>query len=157
TVETTFGSFTLSERWTGCDSYIIVHDTGDGPAGQLFNTATAELFTRSALNTHYFFVNDNADPAARAAQWQSQIGAAIGGVGDEVLKTWWAEHVRFVTQAPADVQGSLGIFVQANPSVRGVGIDRAQRWDTLGSHSDVTSTFVPMLPVFGYVSRWYNF
>jgi hypothetical protein len=156
TVNTTFGGFTLSEAWTGCDSYVVVHDLSDGDSTALFNTAYSELFTNSARNVHYLFVNDNPQTAERAAQWEAQIGASIGGLASQEDIDWWAGHVHFVTDAPADIQGSLGAFLVANPTTRGVGIDRGQRWDALGSHHAVTSTFVPHLPVFGYVSRWYN-
>jgi hypothetical protein len=155
TVNTTFGSFTLSEAWTGCDTYVIVHDTGDLDATQLRNSAGPDFFQNSAPNVHYLFVSDDADPVAGAEAWQGSIGNALAGLDADGI-AYWMDRVHFVTDAPTSIEGSLGAFLQANPNTRGIGIDRAQTWDALGSHHAVSGGFVPHLGVFGYPSRWYN-
>ncbi len=55
-VETTFGPWSLAENFSGCDSYVFINDQGSTTASGLRSTATTELFDRSALNVHYFFL-----------------------------------------------------------------------------------------------------
>jgi hypothetical protein len=158
TVNTTFGVVTLSEIWTGCDNYIIIRDRSDSTSGQLFVSATADLWRNSARNTHYFFVNDNPMTVERAEQWMGQIGASIGSLDTQEETDYWATRVHFVTDAPASIEGSLGAFLAAHPSEHGIAIDRAQTWDFMGSSSVVMGGgFTPFLPVWGYNSRYYNF
>ena len=42
TVETTFGTWNLAEHFSGCDSYVFIHHTGDGTSESLRNSFTFE-------------------------------------------------------------------------------------------------------------------
>lgn len=151
-VETTFGPWTLAEHFTGCDSYLFINDQGSTTASGLRSTASAELFERSALGVHYFFLTTSGDALAGAQQWESTIGAALAGL-DADAQEHWSTRVHFVT----DASGSVREFLQTRPDQLVFGIDRAQRWDDPGSTSDTTTgAFAPSAPVLGYTSRYYN-
>lgn len=151
-VETTFGAWAMAENFTGCDSYIFINDQGTATASGLRSTATTELFERSALNVHYFFLSSSGDPVEGAEEWQTTIGAALAGL-DAEAQEHWSTRVHFVT----DASGSMVEFLQARPNQLTFGIDRAQRWDDPGSTSDTTTgAFAPSAPVLGYTGRYYN-
>ena len=151
-VETTFGSWALAENFSGCDSYVFVNDQGSVSASGLRSTATTELFERSALNVHYFFLTTSGDAVAGAEQWQSTIGGALAGL-DAAGQEHWSSRVHFVT----DASGSVADFLGERPDQLTFAIDRAQRWDDPGSTSDtIGGGFAPSAPVLGYSARYYN-
>lgn len=151
-VETTFGSWSLGEEFSGCDSYVFINDQGSATASGLRSTATTELFERSALNVHYFFLTTSGDAVAGAEEWQASIGGALAGL-DAAAQEHWSTRVHFVT----DGSGSMLDFLGARPDQITFAIDRAQRWDDPGSTSDTTGGgFAPAAPVLGYTARYYN-
>lgn len=153
TAETTFGTWTLSENFTGCDNYVFVNDQGSQTAGNLKSSLTTELFERSAPNVHYFFLTSSGDPVAGAESWQSTVGGALAGL-DEDGQAHWSERVHFVS----DMTGSATDFLSARPNQLTYAIDRAQTWDDPGSTSDFGGGgFVTSAPVLGYTARYYNF
>ncbi len=151
-VETTFGPWSLSENFSGCDSYVFINDQGSATASGLRSTATTELFERSALNVHYFFLTTSGDSVAGAQEWQTSIGGALAGL-ETSAQEHWSSRVHFVT----DASGSMVDFLSARPDQLTFAIDRAQRWDDPGSTSDTTGgSFAPAAPVLGYTGRYYN-
>lgn len=157
TVETTFGTWNLAEHFSGCDSYVFIHHTGDGTSDSLRNSFTFELVERAAPNTHFFFLSSEADPMAGALAWQTKIGGSLAPLDDETT-AWWTDRIHFVTTPPADIAGSVGEFFAANPLARTAAIDRFQRWDNPGSTQDTGGgSFAQTGAVLGYVSRWYDF
>ncbi len=152
TLETTLGPWSIRDTWTGCDTFVFINDQGSSAANGLRNTATTELFERSAQNVHYIFLTTSGDAAAGAEAWQTTIGSALAGL-DADGQEHWASRVHFVTEA----SGSVVEFLQARPDQLTFGIDRAQRWDDPGSTSDTTTgAFAPAAPVLGYTARYYN-
>lgn len=157
TVETTFGTWNLADNFSGCDSYVFVHHTGDASSESLRNSFGVELAERSGPNVHYFFLSSEADTMAGALAWQSAIGQALTPLDDEAT-AYWTERVHFVTDAPTAVAGSVGEFFTAHPGARVAAIDRFQRWDDPGSTQDTGGgSFAQSGGVLGYVSRWYDF
>ncbi|MFV8756760.1 peptide-N-glycosidase F-related protein [Nannocystaceae bacterium ST9] len=153
TVETTFGTWTLSENFSGCDSYVFVQHVGDSTSDSLRNSFGVELFERSGPNVHYFFLSTDADPMAGALAWQTKIGQALAPL-DDAQTDYWSQRVHFVTSAA----GSVAEFLAAHPNLRALAIDRFQQWDDPGSTSDTGGgSFAQSGPVLGYVSRWYDF
>ncbi|WP_086002149.1 peptide-N-glycosidase F-related protein [Plesiocystis pacifica] len=156
TVETTFGEWNLAANFTGCDTYVFVNHLANGTSDQLRSSFTADLFTRSPDNVHYFFLNNDADPAAGAIAWQTKIGQTLAPLTDEEQK-YWIDHVHFVEDAPADITGSVGWFFAQNPNVMVAAIDRFQRWDFPNSTSDTGGgSFAQTGAVLAYTPRWYN-
>ncbi|MGH1344903.1 MAG: peptide-N-glycosidase F-related protein [Nannocystales bacterium] len=151
-VETTFGPWSLSENFSGCDSYVFINDQGSATASGLRSTASTELFERSALNVHYFFLTTSGDAVDGAEAWQTSIGGALAGL-DMAAQDHWSSRVHFVT----DASGSIADFLSARPDQVTFAIDRGQRWDDPGSTSDTTGgSFAPAAPVLGYTARYYN-
>ncbi len=133
--------WTLSEQWTGCDSYVFVPDVfelsalDDTPLWE--HDGVAGIIERSPRNTHYFFFsrassNSAATPILEAmaerieddlaelddedaAWWREHLHVARGRVGS--LDTWWAD---------ADGTGWPGFA-----------IDRFQRIREIGGLADV--------------------
>lgn len=158
TVNTTFGPWTLSEQWTGCDSYIFIDDVADGNGSSLKNSLKADLFTRSADNIHYFFISSGADPVAEAEDWQLLVGSTLAKLEPDAVANWM-DRVHFVTDAPAEIEGSVGALLTAQQgTLRTLAIDRAQRWDHPGMFQDTLGGgFAPDINVLGYLGRYYNF
>ncbi len=158
TVNTTFGTWNLAERWSGCDSYVFISHIPDGDGSQLINSLKTDLFTRSASNVHYFFLSYGQDPAADAEMWQFEIGTTLVDL-DAEQQALWMDRVHFVTDAATAIEGSVGAFLSAQPEpVRTLGIDRAQRWDHPGMYQDTLGGgFSPDINVLGYLGRYYNF
>jgi hypothetical protein len=148
TVETTFGVWNLAEAYSGCESYVFFNDVGDGASTSLRNTMSAELFSRSAANVHYFFLTSAGDSVAGADDWQTRVGSALAGVS-KAEQEHWTSRVHFVTDDPAAIAGSVGEFLAAQDGPPLFAIDRAQTWDNPG--------YTPSAAALGYVSRYYNF
>ncbi len=156
TVETTFGTWNLADNFSGCDSYVFVHHTGDSTSDSLRNSFAVDLFERSGPNVHYFFLATG-DSMAGALAWQTKIGQSLAPL-DAAQIEFWTERVHFVTDSPATILGSVGEFFTAHPTARVAAIDRFQQWDDPGSTSDTGGgSFAQSGSVLGYSSRWYDF
>src|SRR4029078_8377393 len=88
TVETTFGTWTCSHTFSGCDSYVFVNHLGDGTSDSLRGSFSGEAFTRAPLNVPWFFLNNDADPAAGAQTWQNKIGQSLDPLDDMAIAHW---------------------------------------------------------------------
>jgi hypothetical protein len=145
TVPTTDGDWTLSERWSGCDSYLLLSDRpnqvssgfGYGPwtAGQQ-QTDVDKLFDLLPRNTHLFLMSEESDQAAIDAALEGiegYVDASLAAMSDED-RAWWERRVHYVTARAADVEGWVGQLM-VSPGW-GIGIDRFQRIRYVGSYSD---------------------
>jgi hypothetical protein len=157
TVETTFGTWTLADNFSGCDSYVFVNHLADGTSDSLRGSFNQAVFERAPQNVHWFFLNNDADPAAGAEMWQAKIGQSLAPL-DRASIDFWSDRVHFVTDAPADIVGSVGAFFAANPNTMVAAIDRFQQWDYPNSTSDTGGgNFAQTAAVLPYTPRWYNF
>ncbi len=164
TVTTTDGSFSLSERWTGCDSYTFVGYVplrGDAPTqtDRLW-TSPVETLLGTPSGAHFFFLSwepTEADRRARVESMQGRIEAAIASLPAEEQAGQRARF-HFVIDAPTGIEGSVGQFLRdyraymddpagrVDLGDRGVApppfpfafaIDRHQRWDPVGNLSEI--------------------
>jgi hypothetical protein len=155
----------LSERWTGCASYIFVtYAEARGSPSQtdrLWQSPPTPLI-RSPLNAHYFFLSWEQAPAARSARVEAMRASVEAALDAEALppeaRARQRARFHFVIDAPTEVEGSVGAFFTdyaryyQDPASRvdlgdrgmapppfplAVGIDRFQAWDAVGSLSDV--------------------
>lgn len=117
TVQTTTGEpWTLSEHWSGCESYVFfVHFPRVTDA--LFRTSQDLLFTEGPRNVRYFFLSDAADPAARQATMDAlaadlEAGFDFRGL-DEESRAFWRERFHYVTDRATEVEGSPGDYLRA--------------------------------------------
>lgn len=161
-------TWTLSEEWTGCDSYVFVNyfETSEGDA--LFASDVSELMREAPSNVHFFFTSDERGRAARRGRLEDLAERFDLGPAR-------AERVHFVTERLSLIDGSVGAMIsdfQAYQPKSGVdigadrgvvrapnpsffGIDREQRWDSGGS----TNNFVggtPQIAMASYLPQFYN-
>ncbi len=91
----------MSERWSGCESYVFVPDSlnvHQTDPTSLWEQGIADLVARSPRNAHYFFVSTefNSEPAEAAAEaMRSRIDNDLEDLdGDDAA--WWAERLHVV-------------------------------------------------------------
>lgn len=150
----------LKAHWTGCDSYLFFTlIPGDAAAEQVWGSDPKAL-VGALKNTHVFFLVQAPTPAARETrlrQLQTALATAVAALPTPKAQQAAQARLHLVTDAPAQIEGSVGGFVQAyeaarqDPSTRvdlgerGMapmpplyvfGIDRDQRWDAGGSLSE---------------------
>ena len=181
TVTTTAGeAWTLSERWSGCESYVFfVHFPGVDDA--LFRTNQDLLFTEGPRNVRYFFLSNDPDPAARQAVMDGlaadlDTGFDFRGL-DDASRTFWRERFHYVTDRATEVSGSVGDYLNAyiawarTPAAtidlaeRGraaapppivFGIDRAQEFDG-GASLTPSVAEAPRLGMGAFLAHFYNY
>jgi hypothetical protein len=115
TARTLDGEFVLSERWSGCESYVFfVHFPGRTEA--LFATYPDDLFLRGPRNVRYFFVSDGDDAATRMAfaeNLRNSVNEGLDlGIVDDADRAFWRERFHFVTDRARDVEGSVGALLR---------------------------------------------
>lgn len=123
TVETLDGPWTLSEEWTGCDSYLFVLDIQEGGLGDELFTSRESIpeafFERSPDNVHYFFLTELSGGAAttRLEGLRSRFEVILDDVVQPTPeeRARWMERLHFVTTAVGALPGNLGEMVRARP------------------------------------------
>ena len=163
TVQTSDGPWTLSEEWSGCDSYVFILYSG-GPTGNaLWGSSPDLLFTDGPRNVHYFFASwDPTDDAARnrTAEMQAIVedGFEFQGLSAED-RAFWRSRIHFVSTAMRSIEGSLGDWAASTPYFyNAFGITRQQRLDPVGSLAKIGRTgFEPALEMARFVSPFYDY
>ncbi|MEQ9325081.1 MAG: peptide-N-glycosidase F-related protein [Polyangiaceae bacterium] len=131
----------LSERWSGCESYLFV------PSGRIVSAIDSTsiwerdvdaLIATSPPNAHYFFVatRDPAEAPAELAAMQARVDEALLALEPDQAE-WWRAHLHVVAEHRSELDGWLGTML-AGLGAGGFGIDRTQRLRLLGSFADVT-------------------
>ena len=132
--------WTLSEKWTGCDTYIFIPDAL--PNSQMDPTSIwerdiAELVKRSPPNVHYFFVSLRPPERAAAAaeSMLDRVAKELQTLDTATSDEWWFRL--HVVQGSAAEQGGWLADVMKGVGQLGFGIDREQRLRGIGSFADV--------------------
>jgi Peptide-N-glycosidase F, C terminal len=141
TVATTKGDWTLSEMWTGCESYLFIQNRpaqNSGWPDELWTRVNDVRALVSTLpeNSHLFFVVDSSDEASRLEKLvalEETVDGAIASMTDDEKDRWW-HRVHYVTEAAKEMQGYLGDLMKSPRW--GFGIDRLQRVRYIGSYAD---------------------
>jgi hypothetical protein len=181
TVQELDGStFTLSEDWSGCESYVfLVHFPGRTDA--LFEGVLDRLFLEAPRNVRYFVISDAEDEASRLAFAERLSMSLDEGLAFHALsaedQAFWKERFHFVTDRLATVEGSVSAHVNdyiawaATPEAvvdlaeRGLarpplpvvfGIDRAQAWDT-GTNLAPAVGMDPQLGMAAFLGHFYDY
>lgn len=134
--------WTLSEHWTGCDTYVFLPHSWAISAlddANWWTTGVDELIARSPANVHYFFTiysNSTSKTEEYGALAETEIALALGGL-DEADQAWWLEHLHVVAEPLNDISGLVGDMSDSGAGGIGWGVDRFQQIRTLGYPPDV--------------------
>ena len=137
-------TFTLSERWTGCESYIFLpHDIAlsQSNSASLFTTDVAALIENSPRNVHYFFVTRgrvNAGATQAVRTLKSNIEIMLDGMSDDDYDHW-INHLHVVRGGSNEIDGLVGSMFASAVGARGWAIDRFQRIRGIGGLADVNA------------------
>ncbi|MGE0785263.1 MAG: peptide-N-glycosidase F-related protein [Sandaracinaceae bacterium] len=162
TVHTLDGDWTLSERWSGCESYVFLVWSNTDYANGLFASGVDELFTLGPRNAHYFFsaaTTDAAEAAAKAEEMRLRIedGFEFQGVSAED-REYWRAHFHYVDQPIQDATGSVAELVRTAPIPAAFAITREQRFDPVGSLMTVGGAgFVPLMSMARFVPPFFDY
>lgn len=118
------GSFTLSERWSGCESFVFLNYFNDlraipggspWPSDQLFATGLGNLVVEGPRNVQYIFTSYEPEAAAREARMTGLRDAVVEMLADLAPeeRAFWMTRFHFVTDRSADFGGGLGAFFSA--------------------------------------------
>ena len=136
-------SWSLSENWSGCESYVFVPDNivySDLNGASIWEDGVAQLMSESPLNVHYFFVSVRGTDSAA----ETSLNAMQGRV-DEALAALppadaahWAERLHVVGTRAGATDAWIGSSLATGIGQLGMTIDRFQRIRGVGSLADVT-------------------
>ena len=141
TVPTRAGDWTLSENWTGCDTYLLIQDNPSQAQGwptDLWARDVDTLFESLPRNTVLLFMSTGTSTSAIDAsldQLTVEVDAVLAAM-DEADRAWWQGRIHYVPQRAQIISGWVG-QVMSSPGW-GVGIDRFQRIRYVGSYADPT-------------------
>ncbi|MGB0640000.1 MAG: peptide-N-glycosidase F-related protein [Myxococcota bacterium] len=164
--------WTLSEQWTGCESYIFLPHwlpVDDADTRSWWANGIRGLIERSPPNVHYFFVTAGGETdSSYADELATNIAQELLGL-DYDTRTWWENHLHVTAGPSDDFEPSLirTAFVGAIGTY-GVAIDRFQKIRTLGSMADVDAydanlsndglwPYERRIREAGYQGAYYNF
>ena len=145
TVPVTDGTtWTLSEHWMGCESFLFVPDMARSDADETpITTATddypddiAALVAASPRNAHWFFFSDDVDPEASNTGAADQVAEVLAAL-DADDATWWGERLHVVSGQVRDLESWLADALSGGIGDYGMAIDRTQHLRGVGSYSDV--------------------
>ena len=166
TVPTRGGDWTLSEHWTGCDTYLLIQDSPSQAQGwptDLWARDVGDLFEALPRNTQLLFMSTGTSTTAIEESLDGlavEIDAVLADM-DEADRAWWTPRINYVSQRAQIITGWVG-GVMSNPGW-GVGIDRSQRIRYVGSYADPTryyssyGWFEPNLSMVANEPVYYNF
>jgi len=145
TVPLTDGTeWTLSEHWTGCETYVFIPDSIpiddlDSRSIWVQDGDVLGLIERSPRNVHYFFVSRGSPGTTGDATdaMTERVNAAIDSLpaGDAL---WWSERLHVVDGSASALDGWLATVLSRGMGQLGFGIDRWQQLRGVGSLADVT-------------------
>ncbi len=134
-------SWTLSERWSGCESYVFI------PSGRVNSGLDAtsiwardldQLVARSPRNAHYFFVTTRTpeEAAAERDAMRARIDGVLAALPPEDA-AWWRPRLHLLRDHRDLLEGLPGELLRGIGNA-GFAVDRLQRVRLLGSFADVT-------------------
>ncbi len=167
TVETTTGTWTLSEEWTGCGPILIIQDEprqATGWPSHLWERDQDDLFAALPDNTTLLFVSTDSssdDRAAILADMQALVEEELAASFSEAEQEAWKAQIHYITERASSIEGWVGP-VMIDPGW-GIGIDRLQRIRYIGSYADPKrylqsqGWFEPNLGMAANEAVYYNF
>ena len=135
-------SFTLSQKWSGCESYIFLPDTlrssQKSTSACVWDKDLATLLAYSPTNAHYFFIaaTTAAKTGTQLKDMQARVDKALATL-DATKKAHWKERLHVVATHADDLTGWMKGVLGTGVGTRGFAIDRSQRLRGVGSLADV--------------------
>jgi hypothetical protein len=131
TLNTTEGAWTLSDNWTGCDSYLFFnyHPDYDYPA-QVWNSDFEDIIQATPRNTHYFFASFNQGQEEIEVLEQQERFDQFVSMLDEDEQDFWMERFHFVTESPWEADG-ISTFLNGS-GIWSFGIMPTQEYAEIG-------------------------
>ena len=129
--------WTLSEHWTGCDSYLFIQDEPAQARGwRVWDRDLEDFLDKLPKNTHVFFMSSQFSGSAREEsldQLQLDVGVWLE---DQKKKDaeWWSDRLHYAKKQDIGVGGWIGDLNKKWGWA--VGIDRFQRIRFVGSYAD---------------------
>jgi hypothetical protein len=162
------GSWTLSENWTGCDSYMFInyYQPSGYPVSLTSPGNLSEFLEASPLNVHYFILLYPHVEGAEAIEAElTDIWSRFVGAYDRLdpeLADHWRKRVHFVSDSgwEADWLGPLNsqYYVDGGYVQWSVSIDRFQRVRENGNFCDPSTGWESCPPIFlQYEPVYFNF
>ncbi len=128
-------TWSLSENWSGCESYVFVpHQYSVETGDSWWTIGLDDLIDNSPPNVHYFFVvysGDDADIATYAEPLADDIGGLLAEMSEEDA-AWWEPRLHVLGHA-SRVNDDIVKYMSRGVGSYGWAIDRFQRIRTLGS------------------------
>ncbi|MCK6523882.1 hypothetical protein L6R49_20940 [Myxococcota bacterium] len=166
TFNTTAGTFTLSERFSGCDSYVFInyYEPNKYPVNLTSASKIAELLAASPKNVHYFILSysQGADTISEEMTELSEKFQKARESLDESQNAHWADRVHFVLDSAwdADWIGALNqsYYVDGQFVLWSASIDRFQQVRENGYFCDPATGWEQCPPIFLlYEPEYFNF
>ena len=135
-------TWTLSERWSGCESYIFLPhwlSLSSLNNGTFWTKGLKKLMGVSPVNAHYFFVvggSSDSDSDTFGSEMRDRIDSALASKDDDE-REWWEARLHVVDGPSDSVGGLVGDLFAADIGMLGFAIDREQKIRTLGSMAAV--------------------
>jgi hypothetical protein len=135
-------TWTLSEQWTGCDSYVFLPHwwyTSAFDDTTWWTSGVHELLEHSPPNVHYFFVvysNDADQVEEYAALAETEIEFGLGDIDSE-LADWFRDRVHVINAPLSDIDGLVGDMSSSDVATLGWAVDRHQQVRSTGYPPDV--------------------
>lgn len=168
TLETSDGAWTLSEAWSGCETYLFIPSQPNQARGwpkELWerDNDTEDLFEDLPRNTVVLFLSSGRSESTREGDFevlQEGINEALADMDPEDA-AWWEPRIHYVVGQDEEQPGWLG-RTMADPGW-GAAIDRFQRIRYIGSFADPRrydadyGWFEPNLSMAANEPVYYNF
>ena len=164
------GDWTLSEHWTGCDTYTFVnyYESNDYPVNLGSPRKVHDFLVSAPRNTHYFILlypeSGQAIDTTMTNLWAVFVGAynMLEEDGNQELADWWRTHIHFVNESAwdADWIGQLNNSYQVPNAfiLWSFAIDQFQIIREVGSYCDPATGWETCPPEFmALESVYFNF
>lgn len=163
TVQTLDGPWTLSEEWSGCESYVFVNHSSSAYGDGLWASPPDALFTDGPRNVHYFFGSYDPTASVARAKVEEMRDAVESGFDFHGLseddRAWWRARIHYVTEPIRVAEGSVGALTDTSPIVlNAFAITREQRFDPVGSLMAVgRAGFEPRLEMARFAAPYFDY
>lgn len=135
TFPTLDGEFSLAQAWTGLESVIFLFHYPLAPeSATLWENDPKDLFGSLPMNTHVVFGSFDDDHETAVGSMKSRVQSALNAMSAQDRQHWTA-RVHFVSEEVGSFSGALDERIDASSSYK-FGIDRYQRWRSLGALYD---------------------